>query len=116
MTFARFLGCFRRFRLRARVGGPWSRFRAPLIEPEDDGMPFFVERLVGTFRRELTDHLIVLGERHLLRSVRAYMQFYERRPTTHVADENQTSQVDRRGTEVLALQIQSSRVRRHERC
>jgi hypothetical protein len=30
--------------------------------------------VVGTFRREL--HLIVLGDRHLLRSVREYAKFY----------------------------------------
>jgi transposase InsO family protein len=36
----------------------------------------YAERLVGTFRRELTDHLVVLGERHLLRAVRAYARSY----------------------------------------
>jgi hypothetical protein len=34
------------------------------------------DSLVGTFRRELTDHLIVLNERHLLLSVREYANFY----------------------------------------
>jgi putative transposase len=36
----------------------------------------FAERLVGTFRRELTDHLIVLNERHLVRCIREYAKFY----------------------------------------
>lgn len=31
---------------------------------------------MGTFRRELTEHLIVLGQRHLLRCVREYANFY----------------------------------------
>jgi transposase InsO family protein len=36
----------------------------------------YAEKLIGSFRRELTDHLIVVGERHLLRSVRAYATYY----------------------------------------
>jgi putative transposase len=36
----------------------------------------YAERLVGTLRRELTDQLIVLGERHLLRCIREYARFY----------------------------------------
>ena len=36
----------------------------------------FVERLIGTVRRELTDHVIVLGERHLLRLLKDYTTYY----------------------------------------
>jgi transposase InsO family protein len=36
----------------------------------------YAERFVGTLRRELLAHLIVLGERHLLRAVRAYVTYY----------------------------------------
>ncbi len=36
----------------------------------------YVERLNGTFRRELTDHVVVLGERHLLRLLSEYVTYY----------------------------------------
>ena len=39
----------------------------------------YVERLVGTFRREVVDHLIVLNELHLLRCVRV-CELLQRRP------------------------------------
>src|SRR6185369_11100153 len=51
------------------------------IAPRSPWQNGYAERLVGTFRRELTDHLIVVNERQLLRRVREYANFYnEDRP------------------------------------
>jgi transposase InsO family protein len=41
----------------------------------------YAERWIGTLRRELLDHAIVLGERHMLRLFRQYVAYYnEDRP------------------------------------
>jgi putative transposase len=36
----------------------------------------FVERFIGSVRRECLDHLLVLGENHLVRVVNAYVQYF----------------------------------------
>ena len=42
----------------------------------------FCERVIGSIRRECTDHVIALGERHLLRTLRAFVAYYDQRPHT----------------------------------
>ena len=44
----------------------------------------YVERVIGTLRRECLDHLLVLGESHLRRIVRSYVSYYHR-ARTHLA-------------------------------
>ena len=36
----------------------------------------FVERLIGSIRRECVDHIIVLGEMHLRRDLKSYADYY----------------------------------------
>ena len=36
----------------------------------------FCERVIGTIRRECTDHVIPFGRRHLLRVLREYVEYY----------------------------------------
>jgi transposase InsO family protein len=36
----------------------------------------FAERLIGSIRRECTDHIVVLGEAHLCRVLRSYASYY----------------------------------------
>ena len=46
-----------------------AAYRSPWQNP-------YVERLHGSIRRECTDHVIVLGERHLRRILRSYFEYY----------------------------------------
>ena len=36
----------------------------------------YVERLIGSIRRECLDHVVVLGERHLRRVLSSYLAYY----------------------------------------
>jgi transposase InsO family protein len=57
---------------RLRVMGIRDKPTAP-ASPWQNG---FAERLIGSIRRECVDHLIVLGEAHLRRILRAYARYY----------------------------------------
>jgi transposase InsO family protein len=46
------------------------------IAPTSPWQNGFAERLIGSIRRECVDHLIVLGEAHLRRILRAYARYY----------------------------------------
>ena len=55
-----------------------TQFRPALRFPWQNG---YVERVVGTYRREVVGHLIVLNELRLLRRLREYVRYYnEDRP------------------------------------
>ena len=38
----------------------------------------FAERLIGSVRRECLDHIVILGEFHLLRILAGYFEYYNR--------------------------------------
>ena len=48
----------------------------------------YVERLIGSIRRECLDHVIVLGERHLKRILGDYFEYYHRARTHLSLDRN----------------------------
>jgi transposase InsO family protein len=44
----------------------------------------YLERVIGSIRRECLDHVIILNQRHLRRMLRAYLSYYHR-SRTHLA-------------------------------
>jgi transposase InsO family protein len=48
-----------------------------------------IERFIGSIRRECLDHVVILGETHLCRILRAYADYYKRasqHPSVYVAE------------------------------
>ena len=52
------------------------------ITPASPWQNGFVERLIGSIRRECVDHIIVLGEAHLRRILTSYARYYNERGRT----------------------------------
>jgi transposase InsO family protein len=60
----------------------------------------YVERVIGSIRRECLDHIIIVNERHLRRVLHAYVVYYHR-SRTHLAlakDAPEARAVDATGT------------------
>ena len=51
----------------------------------------YCERLIGLIRRECLDHIVVFGERHLRRLLRAYADYYNRTRTHLSLDKDSTA-------------------------
>ncbi len=46
------------------------------VAPRSPWQNGYVERVIGSIRRDLLDHVIVLGEAHLRQLLRAYADYY----------------------------------------
>jgi putative transposase len=57
-----------------------------LIAPRSPWQNPYVERLIGSIRRELLDQVIVLNERHLTRLLQSYVGYYHRYRTHRALD------------------------------
>ena len=67
---------------RRRVAG--MRIEEVMTAPHSPWQSPYVERLIGSIRRECLDHVIVLGENNLRRILRSYIAYYHR-TRTHLA-------------------------------
>ena len=52
-----------------------------LTAPQSPWQNPYCERLIGSIRRECLDHIIVLSEKGLRRTLRSYFEYYERTRT-----------------------------------
>jgi transposase InsO family protein len=52
-----------------------------LSAPASPWQRAYVERLIGSIRRDCLDHLVVLGEGHLRRILKSYLEYYHRSRT-----------------------------------
>jgi putative transposase len=59
---------------RRRMAG--MRIEEVMTAPHSPWQSPYVERLIGSIRRECLDHVIVLGESHLRRILRSYIAYY----------------------------------------
>jgi putative transposase len=59
-----------------------------VIAPRSPWQTPFVERLIGTLRRELLNHVIVLNARHLRRLLQSYLEYYHRARCHRSLDQN----------------------------
>jgi transposase InsO family protein len=57
-----------------------------VIAPRSPWQNPYVERLIGSLRRECLDHVIILNERHLNRVLREYVDYYHRHRTHRALD------------------------------
>jgi len=62
-----------------------------LSAPRSPWQRAHVERVIGTFRRECLDHVIVFGERSLYRHLQSFVA-YSHRSRTHLGWEKDTTE------------------------
>jgi len=56
-----------------------------LTAPHSPWQNPFAERLIGSIRRECLNHVLVLGELHLRRTLARYFAYYHHRARTHLS-------------------------------
>jgi len=66
------------------------RVEQVLTAPRSPWQNPYCERVIGTLRRECFDHVIVVGEQHLRRILRKYLEYYHG-SRTHLALDSRMS-------------------------
>jgi transposase InsO family protein len=56
------------------------RIEQVLTAPRSPWQNPYCERVIGTLRRDCLDHVIVVGEQHLRRILRKYLEYYQQLP------------------------------------
>jgi transposase InsO family protein len=90
-----------------------------LTAPQSPWQNPYCERVIGTLRRECLDHVIVLGERHLRRILRQYLEYYHESRTHLALDKDAPEPREREAADegkVVALPMVGGLHHRYSRC
>jgi len=68
----------------------------------------YVERVIGTIRQDCLDHILPMGERHLLQTLTAYVRYYNESRTHQSLDGD--APVSQRAESAPAFELVSERV------
>jgi hypothetical protein len=105
-------------RVRAEAGTAGNKSHVPaFIAPHSPWQNSFVERVIGSIRRECPDHVIVWNEAHLRRLLAAHADYYNT-SRTHLSlgkDAPEGRAVEREGT-IVARSILGGLHHRYGRC
>jgi transposase InsO family protein len=100
-----FTGRLRAMGIRDRPIAPRSPWQNP-----------YVERLIGTLRRDCLDHVLILGERHLRRILTLYSQYYnDTRTHLSLAKDAPLGRAIQRSGTIVAIPILSGLHHRYAR-
>ena len=59
-----------------------------LSAPASPWQRAYVERLIGSIRRDCLDHVIVMGDKHLRGILKSYLEYYHRSPDSLGAEQD----------------------------
>ena len=93
--------------------------RERVIDKQSPWQNIYVERVIGTIRRECLDHVVVINEHHLQRMLEAYADYYNRSRTHYCLDQDcpipRPEQPLRAGSKIVAIPHVGGLHHRYER-
>jgi transposase InsO family protein len=105
----------RRFSQRLKELG----IREHVIAKQSPWQNVYVERAIGTIRQECLNHVIIVGERHLQRILRSYVEYYNRSRTHYSLDQDcpisRPTEMPSKGNKIVAIPQVGGLHHRYER-
>jgi len=105
----------RKFSQRLRELG----IREHVISKQSPWQNIYVERVIGSIRRECLNHMIIISERHLRRILASYIDYYNRSRTHYSLDQDcpipRPTESPNKGNKIVAISCLGGLHHRYER-
>jgi putative transposase len=93
--------------------------REHVIAKQSPWQNVYVERVIGSIRRECLNHMIILSERHLRRILASYVDYYNRSRTHYSLDQDcpisRPTESAKKGNKIVAISHLGGLHHRYER-